>query len=216
MDNGLLLKRSEIEEKFKWNLSDIYSSIADWEADFKNANILIDKAAKFKGTLHTSASNFFNALECVYEGQLVVEQLYVYAHLKKDEDNALGESQALTDRAMSLAVLAESTISYLTPEILSIDKSRMDEFFAERVELKKYSQLINEILRLKEYTLSSSEEKLLAMAGEIANAPSSIYSMLCDADMTFPSIKDEKGNTVEMTSGRFIPIEEHCPDIGMT
>ena len=118
-----LKKRDEIEKKYKWVLEDIYPSTGKWEEDFKIVKDRLPAFLKFSGKLPQDPSKLSIILD---EHSLLtkkVEKLFVYAHLKKDEDNADQKAQALMDRARALLVETEGTCSFLVPDILKIDTS---------------------------------------------------------------------------------------------
>ena len=128
--------------------------------------------------------------------------------MKKDQDNANTESQALLDRAQSLIVEFDSSTSFLEPEILEIPRDRAEEYIASLEELKPYRHYLDNLMRRKEHVLSPKEERILAMAGEVAAAPEHIFRMVNNADMRFPYITDENGQEVELTHGRYIQFME--------
>ena len=132
-----------------------------------------------------------------------VEKLFVYAHLKKDEDNTDPKAQALMDRAMSLLVETEGICSFLVPDILKIDKSELDRLVKEDGELSDYTHYLLDVSRRREHTLSADNEKILALTGELAASPQIIFGMIDNADIKFPVIKDGDDNDTELTKGRY-------------
>ena len=206
--NNKLSKRLEISDEYKWKLEDIYESKKDWENDYQWVKESLPKAETIKGTLQQSADMLLNGLSTYSEVMEKVEKLFVYAHMKKDEDNGSSESQALLDRAQSLMVDAESVISFLVPEILAIPQSVLNEFLENNEALKVYDHYLSEITRQKDHILTAREEQILAMTGELAAAPSNIFSMINNADMRFPNVKDENGEDVELTKGRYVQFME--------
>lgn len=205
---GKLPSRKEMDPAFMWRLEDLYESDAVWEDEFRAAREAVNAIAAHSGRLGQSADALREALDAQFALSLCVEKLYTYAHMRRDEDNANTFYQALTDRATALMVSAEAATAYFTPEILAIPPDTLSAYEAECEGLAVYSQYLNEIARQRPHVLSASEEKLLAMAGEIADGPGNIYTMLNNADMKFPTIRDEQGNEVELTHGRFIPLME--------
>ncbi|MBN1623030.1 MAG: oligoendopeptidase F, partial [Clostridia bacterium] len=138
------------------------------------------------------------------EAHCLLDNVFSYSRMKMDEDNAESKYQVLFSRASELAVKVESAASYIEPLILSLP----EKVVTDNV-LGKYDKFIKEILRKKKHTLSVAEEKLLAMSSDATGAAHSIYSMLTNADIKFPEIKDEKGNMVELTKGRYISFLEN-------
>jgi len=205
MADKTLKERSLLSDQFKWSLEDIYPSDNDWEKGFSQTKIDVQTATNLKGTLGADGETLFNALESIYDVQLQVERLFVYARMRLDEDNGNSTYQGLADRATSIMVEAESAMSFIQPEILGINDDKMAVFFTKCEKLTKYRHMIDVIIHEKEHILPDEMEKLLSMTGEMAAAPQSIFSMLNNADMKFPTIKDEDGNDVEITHGNYIP-----------
>lgn len=197
-----LPKRSEIEEKYKWSLEDIYSSDDAYEADFSKTNEMADKMAAMHESI-TDAGALLQCLDLYEETSCLLDNLYSYSRMRMDEDNAESKYQVLFSRAGELAVKVESSASYIEPVILSLPESVVSD-----EKLSKYFKFIKEILRKKKHTLSAKEEKLLAMSAEATDASQRIYSMFTNADMKFPEIKDDKGEMVELTKGRYISFLE--------
>jgi oligoendopeptidase F len=136
------------------------------------------------------------------------EKVYVYANMRSHEDSANGYYQGLADRTESLAVEVSSASSFIVPEILTIPDEKLAGFVKENEKLAFYKKYLDEIVRTKPHILNATEEQIMAMSGEMANAPGSIYSMLNNADIKFPTIKDEHGKEIEITKGRFIQLME--------
>jgi len=203
-----LPRREEIPQEYRWKLEDIYPSSEAWEKDFKWVKESLPRLSGYKGQLGQSVQNLLNGLNDYAAVMEKVEKLYAYAHMKKDEDNSVPESQALMDKAQALAVEYESAVSFLIPEILEIPAETLQSYLNSCEELKPYNHFIQDLIRQKEHVLSAREEEILAMAGEIASAPEQIFGMINNADMRFPSILDENGDEVELTKGRYIHFME--------
>lgn len=203
-----LPKRDEIDSKYKWKLEDIYDSIDRWEENFKKVKHLTGEIGKYKGTLRESGMKLLGCLKLYDDLLSLNDKVFVYARMKRDENNADPVYQALTDRAMALSTEVYAAVSFIVPEIIAIPIDVLNIFMDGDKELQLYRQFINEILRQKEHTLSEREEELLALSAEIAHAPSDIFVMFNNADIKFPSIKDENGEEVEVTKGRYIKFLE--------
>ena len=196
-------KREEIDDKYKWDLTKIYAQESNWEDDFKKLGQLIEKIAALQGSLAQSAEALLKVLQTSDDIGRIAEKLYVYARMRRDENNANHIYQALFDRAESLSVEASSAAAYIVPEILTIPEADLNKFLEQNQELAVYRHALEEILRQKEHILSAPEERLLAMAADISMASSNIFTMLNNADIKFPIIKDEQGDEVELTKGRY-------------
>jgi oligoendopeptidase F len=204
VNSKTLPARSEVDQKYKWKLEDIYSSDDMWENDFKEIKKLLPEISGFKEKLKESPVTFLECLKLRDKIVCLAEKLYTYARMKRDEDNSNSKYQALADRAVGILTEVSAAVSFIEPEIISIDEELLKSFLEENAELKIYSHYINDILREKKHILSQREEELLAFVSEIAEASSEIFSMLNNADIKFPTIKDEKGEEVELTKGRYI------------
>lgn len=207
--NKALPKREEIEAAFKWKLEDIYSSIELWEEDFKKVRQLSEEVSKLRGSLGKSAGSLLACLRQCDEMAAANDKVFVYAKMKRDENNADATYQALTDRAFSLSTEAYAAVSFITPEITSIPEEKLNAFFHESSKLRIYRQFINEIIRQKKHILSEREEEILALSAEVAHAPKDIFTIFNNADIRFPVIKDENGEDVEVTKGRYIKLLEN-------
>ncbi|KZE55521.1 oligopeptidase PepB [Brevibacillus parabrevis] len=198
-----LPKRSDVPAEYKWRLEDIYPTDADWEKDVQKAKQLTEQVAALKGTLAESGEQLLAALTLQDELTKTLDTVYVYARMRRDEDNANSTYQGLTDRATSLSTQVYGALAYIQPEILTIPTDKLEAWINETEGLAHYRILLDEITRFKPHTLSSEEEALLANMGELASAPSKIFGMLNNADMKFPMITDENGEEVELTKGRY-------------
>ncbi|HJV44571.1 MAG TPA: oligoendopeptidase F [Bacillota bacterium] len=207
-DKKRLPKREELDDKFKWNLEDIYESNESWEADFSKVKKLLPRLEQYKGKLSESAKSLQECLNIKQEISLLMEKLYVYSRMRRDENNANHVYQALTDRASSLSVQVGSATSYIVPEILTIPEEKLKAFVHDDKDLALYGFYFEELFRQKQHVLSADQEELLAQAGELAGAPGNIFRMLNNADLKFPKVKDDEGDEVELTHGRYIQFME--------
>ncbi|MCM3545346.1 oligoendopeptidase F [Priestia megaterium] len=199
-----LPSRSEIKVEDTWKLEDIFASDDAWEKEFEEVKALIPQMEKFKGKLGESAQTLYDALQEQDELTMRVSKLYTYAHMRYDQDTTNSFYQGLNDRIKTLYTQIASALSYVTPEILSIEESKVKQYMAEHKELKLYAHALDEITRERPHILSESEEALLAQASEVLGSSSNTFGMLNNADLEFPSIKDENGEEVEITHGRYI------------
>ncbi|MDQ0339743.1 oligoendopeptidase F [Caldalkalibacillus uzonensis] len=206
--SGQLPNRSELDPKYTWDLTQIFKSDEEWEQAFKEVKNLLPQIKGYEGRLMESADTLLEALRKRDEIGQKLGKVYVYAHLKKDEDTTNSKYVAFDNRASSLYVEVSSALSYFSPEILSADETAVRSYVQENEALQVYAHYLDELLRQQEHTLSSPEEAILAQAGELANAPSDIFTMINNADMKFPTITDEDGEEKELTHGRYIQFLE--------
>lgn len=203
---GELPERSDVPDEFKWRLSDIYASDADWEREYETVRAEIPKLSALRGTLGKSASDLLACLRKNDEIAMLLGKLYVYANMKSHEDTANATYQAMANRAGTLAVAFSAAASFVTPEIIAIPEKKLRIFLygSTAEDFADHRFNIEEILRTKAHVLSVAEETILARAGDMAGVPENAFSMLTNADMKFPSIRDEKGKKVELTEERYI------------
>jgi len=196
-------KRSEIPQEYKWKLEDAYSDQESWEQDFKQVQDKLPEIEDYKGKLSESASRLYSALRILEDLQRRSEKLYVYAKMRRDEDNGNATYQSLYERIERLSIQVSSATSFVVPEITAIDAEKINELFEQEKELKKYQHFFEELWRQKEHILSPEEEHLLAMSADLSTAAQNIFTMFNNADIKFPIIKDEEGKEVELTKGRY-------------
>lgn len=199
---GAIPLRQEIPEKYKWKLELMYEEDALWEEDFLKVRALLPQIAEFKGTLSSSAAVLYRALALRDQIELLLEKLYAYAQMRKDEDNAREKYQGLEDRAQGLVAEAGAALSFIVPEILAVGEETL-AVFLQSDELTLYRHHLEDITRLKEHILSDKEEEVLSLASEVLQAPENLFVMLSSADLTFPDITDENGEETKLTYGRY-------------
>jgi len=198
-----LPRRNEVDLKFTWAIEDLYASDELWQKEYEKVKEMLPKAMEYSGRLTKSAELLLNFLQLTDDISKLMERVYVYANQKCHEDTASATYQDLSNKANALSVQVNSALSFATPEILTIPEELMAQFRYENEELKLYDFYLKDILRLKPHVLSGEMEELLADVGEIAEAPSSIFSMFNNADIKFPEITDENGETIKITHGRY-------------
>jgi oligoendopeptidase F len=201
-------KRDEIPREYKWELEAIYASNELWEKDYIRVKEMAEALSAYRETMGESAEQLLECLNLNTEMSRLFEKTYVYAHMRSHEDSTDSFYQALADRVDSLGVTVGSASSFIVPGILAIPDEKLDGFLKESEGLSFYKRYLDEIRRLRPHVLSANEEQLLAMTGEIIQAPETIFGMLNNADIKFPYIKDEGGNEVELTKGRYIQFME--------
>ena len=204
---AMLKKRSEIEEKYKWNLDDMIPSQEALDTLLREAEEKIAAYETYKGTLGSSAQRLADFLRLDVELDEIFSRLSSFARQKSDEDTSVGEYQALLSKVNTLAVKAGEASAFAEPEILAIPADTM-QCFLETEELAHYRLLLKRILARKEHMLTEAEEKILSAVSEVAQAPNNIFRLFNNADIKFPAITGEDGEMVEVTHGRYIRLLE--------
>jgi len=192
-------KRSEIEEKYKWDLSHIYQDDEAWQADYDRLAGEVGRAAALDGKVAEDPRKAIRQVQSLMEQFMPV---YEYAFLRKETDNTDPAAQALADKAMRLVVQATTATAFLEPELLELPEETLKELIADP-EMKDYDALLKRMLLLKPHTLPKEQERLIAMMGEVAEAPQSIFSFLSDADMKLPPVRMPDGSEQELTEGNY-------------
>jgi oligoendopeptidase F len=195
-------QRSQIEDKYKWRLADMFASDDEWQKsyDFLNANY--ERLGQFKGKLN-QPDQLLACLRLNDSLGLISDNLYVYAGLSLDQDNRESKYQEMSDRIGALASKIGATVSYVEPEILTMTSEQIDAMLAASKELQVYRQYLSNLARTRAHILSEAEENLLAAAGPVLGAPSRIFSGINEADITFGNVIDENGEEVALTRGRY-------------
>ncbi len=199
-----LKKRSEIEEKYLWKLSDIFENAEAWNAEYKQATDMLGDMGKYKDTMLSSAEELYAALSAMDEVSLMAERLYVYARMSRDTDNANSTNVALTDKAHSLMVKLSSALSYVNPLLTKAKSSQIEEYIKAYPKLADYDFFLREIMRQKKHILTEKEENILAKTGDFSSGAKEIFTMLNNADMTFGRVKDESGENCDLTHGNYV------------
>ncbi|MFC4305480.1 oligoendopeptidase F [Cohnella boryungensis] len=199
-------KRKDVPQEHRWKLEDLYSNQEAWDREFSQVKKLSGEIAAYQGKLQDAAS-IARCFDLDDEISLLTERLYVYANMRHHEDTAESKYQALSDKSKKLSVEVGEATSFITPEILSLSEAQLTGLIADPA-LAKYKRTLEEMLRQKPHTLSKSEEALLAQVGNVSQAPGTIFSMLNNADLKFPKVKNEQGEEVELTHGRYIQFLE--------
>ena len=203
-----IVKRSEVEEKYTWNLKDIFASDELWEQEYNSLKSLPNEIIKYKGNLGKDAKTLLDFFKLQDEIELRLGKLYGYASCKGDEDTSNSFYQGMRSKAGATYVGISSALSFSSPEIMSIPEETLNSFYKEAPELEIYKRPIYNIRRKSAHILSDECEKLLASAGEMAEAPETIGSILRNAELKFPNVKDKNGNEHKLTGGSFVPMLE--------
>ena len=206
MTNQSIPKRSEVPEEMTWNLKDMFESDQAWMAEYEAMKEFPTKIAAFQGTLARSAQDLLAWFRLQDEIELRLSVLMGYASCKGDEDTGNSFYQDVRGKAMNVYVSIASAAAFATPEIMAIADETLDRFYAQQPELETYRRSLYQIRRRKDHILSPAEERLLASAGEMANASENIAGVFRNADQIFPDVTDSQGNVHPLTDATFVPL----------
>jgi len=210
--NHTIPERKDTDPRFRWHIEDYFRTDADWEAAYTAMEAEIPEMASFHGKLAESAETLLSCLKKNEDLSLKLDHIYTYANMRMHEDSTDAFYQGMASRAEMLLIRYSAAMSFLTPEIIAIPEEKLAAFREEKsADFAIYDHFFHTLLRQKAHTLTPAEENLLAKAAEMGGAPQQIFTMLNDADITFPSIKTEEGEELELTKGRYITFLE-SPD----
>ncbi|WP_342526005.1 oligoendopeptidase F [Chryseomicrobium sp. FSL W7-1435] len=204
MSNSTILSRKDVPVEKTWKLEDVFATNEAWEQELKEIETLAEKATSFQGTLATGADQLYEALSYRDELSMRLNILFTYAHMRHDEDTANNTYQAMESRSKSLYVKASTALSYFVPELLELSDEKVEAYLAEHEGLRLYQQLLNEIAKQRPHVLSKEQEELVSKFAEVSAASANTFGKLNNADLEFPTIKDENGEEVQLTQGRYI------------
>ena len=197
------LERRDVEEKYKWDLTVIYKTEADFDVDLKRAESMIKAYKKHESKMTKSPEALAAALDDMFAIDLVIDRLWRYAYLSFAVDTSDNHYQALTSRVRSLAVSAGSATWFVDPYILKLDDAVIREWMESAPELKTYRRYIEKTLRDKPHTLSDECEKLMKRMDDCLGTHTEIRGILTDSDLRFGKIRDEEGKLVELTDANY-------------
>lgn len=198
-----IVTRQESDPKYHWDLTSLFESDQKFENHLAQITQDISQIENFKGTLAESADQLSQVIDLWMDLQRRVSNLYVYSHLKNDQDKGNAHCQSLHARAMAVYTKLDESTAYIVPEILQISSETINEFMQDSKELRLYQQFLDDILRGKKHTLSQEAELLLAQGGQYFAKNSEIFSYLNNADLEFPTILNEAGEQVQISHGNY-------------
>ncbi|MCH4475433.1 oligoendopeptidase F [Staphylococcus haemolyticus] len=201
------LTREEQERKYPndtWDLTTIFKSDEAFEEALKEVEGYLGKEEQFKGHLADSADTLYDALALEDEIGTKLEKVYVYAHLKQDQDTSNDKYTGFESRAHQLIIKISSAWSFLVPEILQIDEDKLQSFIETNDNLKRYEFDLKLINEKRPHILDAEQEKLLTEAQDALSTPSNVYGMFSNADLEFEDAVDKDGEKHPLTQGTFI------------
>ena len=200
--------RDQIPQEDTWALEDLYPSDESWEQALSALTARQSEAAAFAGKLGESGETLCAFLHLVEEVDGQSELLANYAMRKADQDTRNAAYQAMVGKLMGVLTAVSAAFSFATPEIMAIPEEALEGFYKAAPALERYRRYLNNERRRREHTLSAAEERLLAAAGEMANAPETVFGSFLNADMRYPDAVDSEGKPHALSQSTFVPLEE--------
>lgn len=199
-----MIRRSDIPKDYTWDLESIFSTDDDWEQSFQSLARRVPELETLRGTLARDGQALLHILrerDSLYEQ---METLFVYTSMRRDEDTTSSKYQGMYDRAMQLLVRITTAFSFLEPEILALPQAMLDGFLRNTPALQEYAHELDDMSRKRAHVRSAEVEAVLAASGEMSEGPDSIFSMIDNADLRLPLIRDEDGEEVQLTKGNYL------------
>ncbi|MFW5979282.1 MAG: oligoendopeptidase F [Halanaerobium sp.] len=201
-----LKKREEIDDQYKWNLNDIYADDSKFESELEKVLKEVKNIEDLKDNFTASADQLLAALNKIIKIEERTARLYAYAHMKYDQNTQNEKYQNYKNKAMMCYNRLSNSTSFMVPAIIQLGEDKLESYKKENKELEFFNHFFDNILRQKEHYLSAEEEKILALAGEVTQGSENIFSMLNNADLEFPVIRDENDEELRLTHGRYIDL----------
>lgn len=203
--------RADADPNDQWAIRDLFATDDDWRAALEAARAYVPRVAAYQGRLDESGAMLLEYFTLQDEIGVALDALLHYAQRRADEDTRVAAYQEMNAQAVRLAVELQSAAAFEIPALLAIEEPRLKRFYQDAPALAGYRRAIDRVRRRREHVLGEREEALLAAMGEMSQAPDEIYSMLNDADMTYPDAADKDGQPHTVTHGTFIPLMQ-SPD----
>ena len=203
-----LKQRDQIAKEYKWDIKAMYPDESQWDKDIADSVKAAEEFTRFQDRITESSETLYEALaekDAIWQK---LEHAYVYAAMKKDEDNRVTKYQTMDDKCGSALAKASAAMSFFAPELLAAPEEKILSFIDENPKLKQYEFVLKDALREKKHVLTAAEENILAQMSEVTGATNDVFKMLNNADLNFGTIVDEDGDTVNLTHGNYITFME--------
>ena len=207
MSANRLPSRAELPRELTWDLEAIYATSEEWESDFFCLNEAISKVNSFRGRLGESAAVLRDAYIASDSLSRLAEKLYVYSHLRADEDTANSVNASREQRISAAFAELSAALAWFEPELTALSEEQFS-LYLQAPELKFYRRTLWELERARKHILSAAEERIIGMYSDVTGAPGRIYSVLKNADTVYPKIADASGKKIELSNGNYLKFLE--------
>lgn len=204
-----LLRRSEVAPENTWDLTHLVASDELWHELYKDCELKAEHLASLQSTFLGSADDLYNFLDLRYQLEEAFGRLYGYAQMGWHQDTSNSEKQELAQKSDSLEVIIKSKLSFAEPMILSLSEETLNEYFNANPQLEVYRQYLSNLIRTKAHILPKEQEEIMALVGDVTSGVETAFAMFNNADIKFPSIQDENGETINITHGTYIHTMEN-------
>ena len=200
---GQMRQRAEVPAAHQWKLEDLYASDDAWRQAKSDLAGRLDHVLAYKGKLTDSPRQLLSCLMLNSEMAKAFGRLHSYAHMKSDQDTRDATYLAMKQEAEQLATEYNTRASFIEPELVTLDAGAVRKFIDAEPGLEVYGMYLLDVLRTKPHTLSQQEEKILARAGQIADAPGSVYTVFSNAEMPYPEITLSDGTVATLNKSGY-------------
>lgn len=206
MEITAIRKRSQVLEEEKWDVASIYQNTEDWKAAVSALKEHLTEFQSYRGNLGKSAIRMYDGIEQYHKLSVTLGSIWVYAHLRKDEDTTNPVFQELYEKANKLKSQFSESTAFFEPELLSIDRAILSLYLDQNESLKQYELFFRFLEEKRPHVLSEAEERFLSKAQESLGSSNKTYSMFTNADLRFPEIYSDNGKSIPVTQGRFVSL----------
>lgn len=197
------IDRKDVPDKYKWDNSILYKNLDDWHKEREAIEKNIELLKTYKGKMGENAESCYNTLRLYFDIYKTYYKLSDFAYRNADEDLRISSNQSINQQATALGTSFGEASSFINPEILKIDSEKINKFFEQKKELSEFKFFVNDILRLKEHTLSEREEQILASAGAISSTMNEVHSIFDNAEKPNPKVTLSTGEEAILTAAGY-------------
>lgn len=203
MHPAAALERSEVPEKYQWDLGSLFAGEAQWVAARDALKAGIPSLARWQGRLGESPAALLGAMTDWEKAYRDLERVYVYASAVSDQDTRVARNQQMQQQAAQVYTELQTATAFMRPEILAIGRPTIERFIAAEPRLAQYRMFLDDILRAAPHTLTPPEEKILARAGLLAEAGGAVHSVFTNADLPYPEVTLSTGEKVRLDASSY-------------
>ncbi|QGA79943.1 oligoendopeptidase F [Candidatus Nanohalobium constans] len=207
----MVKERNEIEERYKWDIKSMFSSIEEAEREAEELKEEASKLEEYEGKVTSSAKNLAAVLELKFDISRRMMHLSRFASMLKDQDTRNQDAQRLVANMNALSTDISNKTGFIRPEIAEAGKQKIEQFIEEEESLERFEHYFEDLFRMEEHILDADKESMLAGLGDVLDSPHETYSTFTNADLTFPKVEKPSGEEVELTTSNFTKFQQN-PD----
>ena len=198
--------RKTIEQKYKWNLNDIYENYDMWESDLEKFEKLTKEVPKYKGQIKNNSEKFVELELLMEKIARLLDRLYLYPYMLKDLDSTDEITSIKMQEIEMIYTKFGTETAWIAPEMLEIPEETMNEWIKKHPELEERKFGLSEMYRLRKHVLSEDKEQLLSHFSQFMGSSSDIYGELSISDMKWNTVKLSTGEELAVSNGVYSKI----------